>query len=70
MKNKLTKKNMTKFDYSARRLGIVGAALLVLSFAVALPIATSVSSANNNMKMEIQQLHDEINNDNYVVETK
>ena len=44
MKNKLVKTNMTRFDYLARRLGIIGFVLFVMCFSVALPIATKVVS--------------------------
>ena len=70
MKNKIEKRNMTVFDYKARRLGIIGAAIFVLSLAVALPIAGSISTSNTKMEIEIQQLKDEIRNDNIVVENK
>ena len=70
MKNKIEKRNMTGFDYKARRLGIIVAAIFVLSLAVALPIAGSISTSNTKMEIEIQQLKDEIRNENIVVENK
>ena len=70
MKNKITKKHMTKFDYTARKLGIIGLFIFVLSMAVVLPIAGSISSSNTRIQMEIQNLHDEIDNGNYVIENK
>ena len=70
MKNKITKKHMTKFDYTARKLGIIGLFIFVLSMAVVLPIAGSISSSNTRIQMEIQNLHEEIDNGNYVIENK
>ena len=70
MKNKITKANMTKFDYKARKLGLFGVIIVVLSLAVVLPIAGSVSSKNGNIQTEIQQLREDIRNDNYTIENK
>ena len=56
MKNKLTKRNMTKFDYKARKLGILGCVLAVLSLAVILPISSNVSNENVALNDEIQEL--------------
>jgi hypothetical protein len=70
MKDKLVKKNMTKFDYVAKRLGIFGVCLLILSMAVVLPISANISSTNKNISVEIQELHDEMNNKEYIVENK
>lgn len=70
MKNKIEKRNMTGFDYKARKLGIIGLAIFVLSLAVVLPIAGSISSNNVKMEVEIQQLRDDIRNENIVIENK
>ena len=73
MKNKLTKKNMTKFDYKARRLGVLGGILVVLSLAVILPISVTINSDNVRLKNEIRTLnkeHVDYDVDTIVVESK
>ena len=62
MKNKLTKRNMTKFDYKARKLGILGGILVVLSLAVILPISATINSDNVRLKNEIRKLNKEKSN--------
>ena len=62
MKNKLTKRNMTKFDYKARKLGILGGILVVLSLAVILPISATINSDNVRLKNEIRTLNKEKSN--------
>ena len=74
MKNKLVKTNMTKFDYRARRLGIVGVILLGVSLTVALPVATSLSNINKQLTQDITIIQMENGNDEtvhqYNVESK
>ena len=53
MKNKLVKKNMTKFDYKVRKLGIIGFVLMIISLTIALPVANSLSSSNRQLTQEI-----------------
>ena len=67
MKNKLVKRNMTKFDYRARKLGIFGAILAVLSLAVILPISANISSNNVALTNEIQGITNDIKHDNIIV---
>lgn len=71
MKNKLEKKHMTKFDYKARKLGILGGVLVVLSLAVILPISVSMNTENVQLNNEIQELTNEQNDVHvFVIETK
>lgn len=64
MKNKLVKTNMTKFDYKAKKLGILGLLLVVMTFAVTLPVATSLVNANNSLTREIIVLENNSNESN------
>lgn len=71
MKDKLQKRNMTGFDYRARRLGILGGIIIILSLAVLLPIATTVANQNVALGAEIQELNAQIeNNETKVVVEK
>ena len=70
MKNKLTKRNMTKFDYKARRLGILGGILVVLSLAVILPISATIASENVTLANEIHDLSNEMDDSIIVIESK
>ncbi len=73
MKNKLKKANMTKFDYKARKLGFLGAILVVLSLAVILPISATINSDNVKLKNEIRTLnkdHGEFDDSSIVIESK
>lgn len=58
MKNKLVKKNMTRFDYTARKLGIIGLFLIVITFSFALPIATSLANTNKTLAHEIMVIQE------------
>ena len=53
---------MTKFDYKARKLGILGGILVVLSLAVILPISATINSDNVRLKNEIRTLNKEKSN--------
>lgn len=53
MKNKLVKKNMTRFDYRARRLGLAGLLLLTITLGVGLPVLSSLSNANRALTQDI-----------------
>lgn len=64
MKNKLVKTNMTRFDYLARRLGIIGFVLFVMCFSVALPIATNLINSNKVLYNEIQVIQETKDNEN------
>ena len=69
MKDKIYKKNMTSFDYKARRLGIIGSVIIILSLAILLPICTSISSQNVAITEEIRQLNNEIDTNSGEIET-
>ena len=59
---------MTKFDYKARKLGILGGILVVLSLAVILPISATINSDNVRLKNEIRTLNKEkVENDTSII---
>lgn len=64
MKDKLVKTNMTKFDYRAKKLGFFGLVLVVLTFAITLPVASSLVDANNTLTREIVVLENKSNDSN------
>lgn len=70
MKNKLVKANKTKFDYRARRLGIIGLFLMVITLSVAVPIASSLSNINHSLVQDITVMENENNDANYDLERK
>ena len=49
MRNRIEKNNMTKFDYTARTLGIVGACLIAATFAFGGTLLVSVVSENRSL---------------------
>ena len=67
MKNKLEKRNLTKFDYKSRKLGILGCVLVVLTLAVMLPVSANLSSNNVNLTNEIRMLNNDITEDSPIV---
>ena len=67
MKNKLEKRNLTKFDYKARKLGILGCILVVLTLAVMLPVSANLSSNNASLTNEIRMLNNDVNDDTPIV---
>lgn len=67
MKNKLEKRNLTKFDYKARKLGILGSILVVLTLAVMLPVSANLSSNNTTLTNEIRMLNNDVNDDKPIV---
>ena len=67
MKNKLQKRNLTKFDYKARKLGILGCILVVLTLAVMLPVSANLSSNNTTLTNEIRMLNNDVNDDKPIV---
>ena len=67
MKNKLEKRNLTKFDYKARKLGILGCILVVLTLAVMLPVSANLSSNNTTLTNEIRMLNNDVNDDKPIV---
>ncbi|MDD6302629.1 MAG: hypothetical protein PUA56_04960 [Bacillales bacterium] len=70
MKNKLEKRNLTSFDYKARKLGIIGGVIIILSLAILLPLATSISSSNVAIANEIQELNAQIEKNDSKLEKK
>ena len=70
MKNKLEKRNMTRFDYKARKLGFLGAILVVLSLAVILPISSSINNENTALTNEINELVNEKDDSTIIIESK
>lgn len=70
MKNKLVKANKTKFDYSARRLGIIGLFLMVITLSVAVPVASSLSNVNKSLVQDITIMENENNDSNIELERK
>lgn len=70
MKNKLEKRNMTRFDYKARKLGFLGAILIVLSLAVILPISSSINNENTALTNEINELVNEKDDSTIIIESK
>ena len=57
MKNKLVKTNVTKFDRTARKLGILGIVLIVSALAFGIPMIASLNHQNDILTREV-------NNDN------
>lgn len=74
MKNKVEKRYLTKFDYKARRLGIAGVIIVVLSLFVLLPISKNISNDNLSLVKEIEQIthniEEEENITNSILERK
>lgn len=70
MKNKLVKANKTKFDYRARRLGIIGLFLMVITLSVAVPVASSLSNVNKSLVHDITIMENENNDSNIELERK
>ena len=70
MKNKLVKANKTKFDYRARRLGIIGLFLMVITLSVAVPVASSLSNVNKSLVQDITIMENENNDSNIQLERK
>lgn len=56
---KLKKKNLTKFDYFARRFFMATIALLVCSVAFLLPLASQMEEKCIEIKNEVQALENE-----------
>lgn len=57
MKNKLVKKNVTKFDRNARKLGILGIIFIVSALAFGIPMIVNLNHQNDILTKEV-------NNDN------
>ncbi len=62
MKDKINVKNKTKFDYTARKLGIVGAALIILSIAFGLPLMKMMQNYSHNAMNDIQNVERKVSN--------
>lgn len=70
MKNKLVKANKTKFDYRARKLGIFGLFLMIITLSVAVPVASSLSNVNKSLVQDITVMENENNDSNIQLERK
>ena len=57
MKNKLVKTNVTKFDRTARKLGILGIIFIVSALAFGIPMIVNLNHQNDILTREV-------NNDN------
>ena len=57
MKNKLVKYNVTKFDRTARKLGILGIIFIVSALAFGIPMIVNLNHQNDILTREV-------NNDN------
>lgn len=57
MKNKLVKNNVTKFDRTARKLGILGIIFIVSALAFGIPMIVNLNHQNDILTREV-------NNDN------
>ena len=68
MKNKLVKANKTKFDYRARKFGIFGLFLMVITLSVAVPVASSLSNVNKSLVQDITVMENENNDSNIQLE--
>ncbi len=55
MKDKLVKRNKSHFDFVARRLGIIGSIIIVLSIAFGIPVLNSLQNRNHNLVNDIQK---------------
>lgn len=70
MKNKLNKLNLTKFDYKAKKLGFLGLFLVVMTFTITLPVASSLVNANNSLTHEIIILENNSNESNTILNSE
>ena len=71
MENKIRKVNMTKFDYTARKLGIVGICILTITFAFGGTILFNLVRENQTLVNALADTYEEdakVNNDIYVIE--
>ena len=62
MVNKIEKVNMTKFDYTARKLGIVGLCILAITFAFGGTILFNLVNENQTLVNALANAY-EVNND-------
>lgn len=60
MKNKLVKKNMTSFDYKARKLGVIGLLIFISIFTLGLPIVNILNSENLALNNQIEKIQQEV----------
>ena len=56
MKNKLKKRNQTKFDYTMKKLGIVSFVLSLIAFAVIIPLSNHLKEENVAINQNIELL--------------
>ncbi len=49
MRDKIVKTNKTYFDFVARRLGIIGIVLIVMTLALGLPLVNNLNKENSTL---------------------
>lgn len=62
MKDKIVKKNKTKFDRISLKLGVIGNLIMICTFAFGLPIMNSLNHKNETLVKEIIKENKAIDN--------
>lgn len=62
MKDKLVKRNITKFDRRARKLGILGGFIIISTLAFGIPMIVNLNSQNEMLTKEVTNGNDVITN--------
>lgn len=62
MKDKIILKNKTHFDFLARKLGVIGVILIVLSFALGIPLINVLNTHNTQLVNDIQKEEMQLSN--------
>ncbi len=60
MKDKLVKKNITKFDRRSRKLGILGIVLITSTLAFGIPMIVNLNNQNDILTKEVRKTNDKI----------
>lgn len=60
MKNKLVRKNITKFDRRSRKFGILGVVLITSTLAFGIPMIVNLNSQNEILTKEVRNTNDKI----------
>lgn len=60
MKDKLVKKNVTKFDRRSRKLGILGIVLITSTLAFGIPMIVNLNNQNDILTKEVRNTNDRI----------
>ena len=55
--NKITKTNMTKFDYISRKLGFIGIVIIAVALLVGLPLIQTITKSNELLVQEIREVN-------------